>query len=95
MQYLALVRRKVESFTEEQFQPVLGPEADRVKELYAKGTIRAAYSRGDVKGAVVHLECDSLEKAEEVLNSLPLAEAGMIDWQLLPVLPYRGFCPAP
>lgn len=91
MQFFVLARRRTEAFTEDQFAELLGPEADRVRALYAQGTIRAAYSRGDVTGAVLILECGNLEEAEAAVATLPLAAKGMLETQIIPVRGYRGF----
>src|SRR5690348_13325397 len=66
MKFLALVRRKNEEFSEAQIAAYLEPEAERVRELYTQGVFRAVYSRADVKGAVVELECASVEEAHQV-----------------------------
>ncbi len=91
MQFFALARRRTEAFTDDQFAELLVPEADRVRALYAQGTIRAAYSRGDVAGAVLILECANLEEAEAAVATLPLAAKGMLEVQIVPVRGYRGF----
>lgn len=93
MRFLALVRRKNEDFSEAQIAAYLEPEAERVRELYTQGVFRAVYSRGDVKGAVVELECASVEEAHEVMQTMPFAQQKMIDVQIIPLLPYRGFAP--
>jgi hypothetical protein len=93
MRFLAIARRKTETFTGQQFQALLDREAERVKELYSEGVFRSVASRGDVKGAVVELECPDAAEARRVIESLPLASNGMLDMELIPLLPYRGFCP--
>ncbi len=52
-QFIALVARNYERFTEEHFAPLLEAEAERARELYARGTVRHMWGRLDVKGAVV------------------------------------------
>lgn len=93
MRFLALVRRKNEDFTEEQIAEYLEPEAERVRDLYMHGVFRSVYSRGDVKGAVVELECESLEEARQVMETMPFAQQKMIEIEMIPLLPYRGFAP--
>jgi muconolactone delta-isomerase len=93
MRFLALVRRKNEDFTEEQIAEYLEPEAERVRDLYMQGVFRSVYSRGDVKGAVVELECASVEEAKQVMETMPFARQKMIDVEVIPLLPYRGFAP--
>jgi hypothetical protein len=93
MRFLAIARRKTETFTEQQFQALLDREAERVKELYSEGVFRSVASCGDLKGAGVELEYPDAAEARRVIKSLPLASNGMLDMDLIPLLPYRGFCP--
>jgi muconolactone delta-isomerase len=93
MKFLAIVRRKTEEFSDEEIAEFLEPEAQRVRELYMQGFFRAVFSRGDEKGAVVELECKDIEQAKAILSTLPFAQQKMIDTQLIPLLPYRGFAP--
>lgn len=94
-QFIAVMTRNVEQFAEADFTPLLGPEAERVRELYAEGTVRAAWGRGDVPGAVLLLECADVAAAEAALATLPLMAKGMLRRDLYPVGPYRGFAPQP
>ena len=91
MQFFGIARRKTESFTEAQFAEHLDAEAARVRELYAEGSVRAAYSRGDVPGAVLLLETENEEAAKRIVDSLPLLKRGMLEMQIVPVKGYRGF----
>lgn len=94
MQFLAVLRRRTESFTDEQFAPVLEPEAERVRTLYAQGIVRNIWSRDDSPGAVSLLEADSLEHAQAICKSYPLMQKGMLELQMLiPLRGYRGFGP--
>jgi muconolactone delta-isomerase len=93
MQFLAVIARKADQFTDEQIAEFLEPEAERVRQLYTQGILRRVFSRGDVKGAVVELECASLEEAKQILESLPFAQQKMINIEIVPLLPYRGFAP--
>jgi hypothetical protein len=91
MHFLAITRRRTESYAEAQFAEVLGPEAERARELYAAAVFREIHSRGDVPGAVIAVEASDLAAARAAVESLPLARAGMMDVQIVPLLPYRGF----
>ncbi len=92
-QFIALVARNYERFTEDDFAPLLEAEAERARELYAQGTVRHMWGRLDVPGAVTLLEADSLEAAQAALGTLPLAQAGMLDVTVVPLTGYRGFGP--
>lgn len=94
MQVLAIVRRRTESFSEEAFAPVLEPEAQAIRTLYAQGIVRSVWSRDDVPGACLLLEAESLDRAREIVASFPLVERGMAEVEaLIPLRGYRGFGP--
>ena len=69
---------------------ILINEARRVYSLFQEGIIREIYFN-DTENAVIVLECPSREDAESILSTLPLAEAGMISFQLMELKPYHGF----
>jgi len=75
----------------EQFQPFLKAEANCVWELYQKGTIRELYFRADCSQAVLMLECADITEAQGTLASLPLVRAGLIRFEIIPLIPYPGF----
>lgn len=93
MQIMALMRRRTEAFSPEQFNAVLDAEAERVRELFSQGIIRAAWSREDVPGAVLMVEAASLDEANAALATLPLAKLEMLESMLVPLRGYRGFGP--
>lgn len=93
MQIMALMRRRTEAFTAEQFEAVLDAEAERVRELYAQGIVRSIWSREDTPGAVLLVEAHSLDEANEALATLPLAKLGMLEATIVPLRGYRGFGP--
>jgi len=74
-----------------QFAPHSKAEAKRVWELYQSGIIRELYFRGDHSEAVLVLECADADEAREILGSLPLVEAGLIRFDVIPLIPYPGF----
>jgi muconolactone delta-isomerase len=93
MQFISIARRRTESFPPEAFEKLLEPEAEKVRELYAKGIVRAVWSRDDVLGAVMLLEAPSREALDAELATLPLGVAGMLEVTVIPVKGYRGFGP--
>jgi len=93
MLVLAMIRRRIEKFTDEQFAPLMEPEAEEARRLYSEGLVRAIHSRKDVPGAVLELEAPSVEEAEKIVRRLPLVAAGMLEYTLIPCGPYRGFMP--
>jgi muconolactone delta-isomerase len=75
----------------EQFQPHLRKEAQSVWELYQRGVIRELYFRADRSEAVLMLECVDVNEAQQTLRSLPLVQAGLITFEIIPLVPYPGF----
>lgn len=75
----------------DQYLPYLKPEAARAWELYQAGVLRELYFRADRREAVLLMECDTLQEAKEALASLPLVEAGLITFEVIPLVPYPGF----
>ena len=73
------------------FAPHLKAEAARVWELYKSGKLREIYFRGDRDEAVMILECADVEEAENLLATLPLVKAGLIAFEVIPLVPYPGF----
>jgi hypothetical protein len=90
MKILAL-EQEVPGTTGEDFQPYLQAEAARAWELYQAGVCRELYFRRDRPEAVLVLECKDVAEAEEIVGSLPLVQAGMITFDLIPLKAYPGF----
>lgn len=76
---------------QKQTPSLLRSEAERVWELYQSGIIREIYFTQEGHQAVIILECANQIQAKNVLESLPLLQAGMIDFEILPLDPYTGF----
>jgi muconolactone delta-isomerase len=86
------VERAVPGVADEQFTPRLAAaEARRVWELYQAGSIREVSFRADEPAAVLILECDDVEAARALLATLPLAAAGFIAFEMIPLRAYPGF----
>jgi len=88
---LLAIEEDVAGITPEQFAPHLKAEAQKVWALYQAGTIREIYFRSDRSNAVLVLECKSVVEAEELIHSLPLVKAGLIRFDVIPLMPYPGF----
>ena len=93
MQFLTLSRRRTDAFPPEAFTPELvAREGRRVKELYASGILRQVWRRGDAAGAAIVWEAASEEQVREAIDSLPIAQAGMLELvALVPLEPYPAF----
>jgi hypothetical protein len=77
--------------TASDFKLHLVAEAATVWSLYQAGVIRELYFRQDRSDAVLILECADAAEAREVLRTLPLVQAGLIDFEIIPLAPYPGF----
>lgn len=66
-------------------------EIRTVWKLYEQGICREFYTRLDKPGVVLILECASMEAAQEALGTLPFAQLHLIDFDLIPLAPYRSF----
>lgn len=94
MQILVLVRRRTERFSDAEFEPLLEPEAQAVRALYAQGVLRSVWSREDALGAVLLIEADSVDRMPEILSTLPLVQRDMAEVEkVVPMKGYRGFGP--
>ncbi len=96
MQFLSLSRRRTDAFPPEAFTPELNArESQRVRELYGSGILRQVWRRGDVPGAAILWEAASVAEVRAALDSLPIAQAGMLEILVVaPLAPYPGFGPA-
>lgn len=90
MKILAL-EQDVPGVKDEQFQPHLKAEAARVWELYQAGLLREIYFRQDRTNAVLVLECADANEARRTLETLPLVRLGLIDFEVIALIPYPGF----
>jgi hypothetical protein len=86
------IEKDAEGVTGEDFLPHMKAEATRAWELYQSGVFREMYfTKGDDPVAVIMMESDSVEQAREALGTLPLVKAGLISFELMPLVPYPGF----
>lgn len=71
--------------TPEKIYPHLKEEAAKAWELHTQGTIREMYFRQDRPGAVLVMECASVEEARQIIDTLPLVKAGLVDFDIIPL----------
>jgi len=93
MQFMFIARRRIEAFPEEAFAALLDDEAEAVRVLYAKGVVRAAWTREDVPGGCFLIEAADIDEVRAHLNTAPLIARGMMDMNIIPLRGYRGFGP--
>lgn len=85
------IEHEAEGVSADAFQPYLQAEARVVWRLYLAGVVRELYFRQDQHSAVLVLECESVAEAHDTLATLPLVAAGLITFELIPLVPYPGF----
>jgi hypothetical protein len=57
--------------------------------MYKDGVIRDIYFRQDRPGVAIIAEAESVEAAKAVLADFPLAKAGLIGWEVIPLGPFH------
>src|ERR1039458_1275825 len=91
MKILAL-EKEVPGVNDGQFtDDILRAEARKAWELYQSGVLRELYFTADKDEAVLVLKCESADEARRQLSELPLMRAGLIDFQVIPLVAYPGF----
>ncbi len=83
--------------TPQQVMAVIPDEIQATVKLYLNGKIREWYSRGDGKGVIVLLDVKTVDEARDIVETLPLAKAQLMDHQIIPVgplMPLRALNPA-
>jgi muconolactone delta-isomerase len=86
------IERPVEGVDQGQFTAELAAaEARRVWDLLQAGTLRELFFRDDQSSAVLVLECTDATEAATVIESLPMVQAGVIEFELIPLRAYPGF----
>jgi hypothetical protein len=59
-------------------------------QLYLDGKIDRWYTRSDGNGAVLFLNCKTVDEAKEIVSALPMVKAGYLDVEYVPVGPFSG-----
>jgi hypothetical protein len=83
--------RPLPGATMEKYQPHLRDEVRHTWESYKNGTVRDMYFRQDRPGVAIFLECESTADAERILSDFPLAKAGLIDFDVIPLGPFTNW----
>lgn len=84
MRILALDRPQPGA-TFERYQPHLTSEVRHTWAAYRSGAIRDIYFRQDRPGVAIFLECTGVDEAKRLLADFPLAKAGLIDFEVIPL----------
>jgi hypothetical protein len=70
---------------------LLKAEARCLYDLQQASVIRQVYFREDTKSAVIEWECVSISEVKEFIGTFPLVMAGMIHFEIIPLIPYSGY----
>ena len=94
MQFMVLFTRDPEKAATPTPVDLRDAEFEAIRGLYAEGSIRQIWLRGDVAGACAIVEASSDAEAAKRVNALPLVRAGVLQPPLIvPLKPYAGFAP--
>ncbi|QPC02616.1 superoxide dismutase [Xylella fastidiosa subsp. multiplex] len=72
----------------EKYQPYMLDEVRHGWQMYKSDIIRDIYFRQDRPGVVFIVEAESVDAARKTLSKFPLAEAGLIGWDVIPLGPF-------
>ena len=75
----------------EDFVPHLESETKHALMLFAEEKVRELYGRANGKGTILMLEAKDDVEARQIVQSLPLAQLGMLSFDTYRAKPYRGF----
>lgn len=87
---LLAIEHETSSINWNEENEVLINESYQVYHLFQEGIIRDIYFTEN-ENAVIILECKSKAEAENVLATLPLVKAGLINFEVMELRPYTGF----
>ncbi len=73
------------------FGALLMAEAAKAWELYQQGVVRELFFNAEEHTAILVLECQDMQAARLILAQLPLVQAGLIEFEVIPLIPYDGF----
>jgi hypothetical protein len=90
MQILALSRRQP-GVTGEQIAAHGAREAQASWALHKAGVIRSVHMCPERPGSMLVLDCESLDAARLHLQTLPMVQAGLIEFDLSRMLPYTAW----
>ena len=77
--------------TMEAYAPYIQAEAKHGWAMYKSGIVRDIYFRQDRPGVAIIAEAESVEATRTALMEFPLAKAGLIDWDVIPLGPFLNW----
>ncbi len=73
--------------TFDKIKPIMAAEVPATVRLYLAGKLDQWYTRKDQNGVVFVLNCTSVAEAHELLERLPLGQAHLMEFDLIPIGP--------
>jgi hypothetical protein len=67
--------------------PVMIKEVPATVRIYLTGKIEQWYAKPDISGVVFIMNCSTSDEAHELLETLPLGQAGMMEFEFIPLGP--------
>ncbi|MBB5886838.1 superoxide dismutase [Xanthomonas sp. LMG 8992] len=77
--------------TMEKYAPHMADEARHAWQMYKGGIIRDIYFRLDRPGVAIIAEAETVAAARTALAEFPLAKAGLLDWEVIPLGPFTNW----
>ncbi|WP_026082467.1 hypothetical protein [Mastigocladopsis repens] len=85
-----VIARIVAGTAREKILPLIKPEAAKVWEYVAADLVRTVHYIADHSGAVLLFEATSVEAVNEAIAQLPMVQAGVLQCEVLPLVPFTG-----
>jgi hypothetical protein len=77
----------LKSLTPEQMQKYLPQEVPATLQLYLDGKMEQFWLRDKQAGVIFLMSVESLEEADRLLKALPLGQANLLTFELMPIGP--------
>ena len=77
----------LEPLTPEQQKTYMPKEVPATLQLYLDGKMEQFWLRSDGRGVIFLMSVDSVEEAGALLKALPLGQAGILNFELMPIEP--------
>ncbi|MDQ7976057.1 hypothetical protein QYH69_02200 [Paraburkholderia sp. SARCC-3016] len=88
MKVLAL-GKGVKPITDEVRKQIMPKEVPHTLNLYLEGKIEQFYFTEDKPGVVFFMNVASVDEAKATVSAMPLASAGFLDFEFLPIGPLK------
>ena len=77
----------LEPLTPEQQKTYMPKEVPATLQLYLDGKMEQFWLRSDGRGVIFLMSTDTVEEAGALLKALPLGQAGILNFELMPIEP--------